>query len=227
MTMLKVPAAMVGRVRAGLHSVLGEAAQEIDLATLESSREVDGELYTEMLARFDRTRALLDAIGWVETAPVVPVQLDLGVHRPALLDALDISLGVADAQVAEAGAVDAERERRGEPPRQQETIRLARELRDFAAVVRAESGQVGSREAEPDRELIALGRAVRGLRAEQKLSVAELAAACNLTPRRIDTIEAGRFDPPYDMLLALADGLGVGAVRLLTRVQAELKDDEA
>jgi transcriptional regulator with XRE-family HTH domain len=59
------------------------------------------------------------------------------------------------------------------------------------------------------RQLIAFGRGVRELRDEQNISVGELAAAAGLTPRRLEAIEAGRLDPRYDVLCALAAGLGV------------------
>ena len=55
-----------------------------------------------------------------------------------------------------------------------------------------------------DRELIAFGRAVRRLRDERNLSAGELAAAAGLAPGRLAAIEAGRLDPHYDVLLALA-----------------------
>jgi transcriptional regulator with XRE-family HTH domain len=76
---------------------------------------------------------------------------------------------------------------------------------------------------EHDRWLIALGRAIRQLRAERNISADELAAAAGLTSRRLDAIESGRFDPRYDVLLALARGLGVKAAELLGRADAELR----
>lgn len=63
--------------------------------------------------------------------------------------------------------------------------------------------------AEQDRELIALGRAVRQLREQQNMTEGQLATAAGLTPGRLDAIEAGRFDPRLDVLLALAHGLNV------------------
>jgi transcriptional regulator with XRE-family HTH domain len=58
-------------------------------------------------------------------------------------------------------------------------------------------------------ELMRLGETIRQLRAQRRLSVAELAARSGITARRISNIEAGRLDPRFDVLIALADGLGV------------------
>jgi transcriptional regulator with XRE-family HTH domain len=83
------------------------------------------------------------------------------------------------------------------------------------------------RTSEQDRELIALGRAVRQLRDERDMSDGKLAAAAGLTPGRLAAIEAARFDPPYDVLLALARGLGVKPAELVRRADAEAKDGHA
>jgi transcriptional regulator with XRE-family HTH domain len=70
-------------------------------------------------------------------------------------------------------------------------------------------------------ELIALGRAVLLLREEQEMSESELARAAGLTSGRLDAIEAGLFDPTYDVLLALAAGLGVTPAALIQRAGVE------
>jgi transcriptional regulator with XRE-family HTH domain len=63
--------------------------------------------------------------------------------------------------------------------------------------------------SEHDLWLAALGRAIRQLRAERNITARELAVAAGVAPGRLDSIEAGRFDPTYDVFLALAHGLGV------------------
>jgi len=80
---------------------------------------------------------------------------------------------------------------------------------------------------EPDRELVALGRAIRQLRDERRISRDELAAAAGLTTGRLDAIEAGRSDPAYDVLVALAAGLGVKLGALVSRATAETKAGDA
>jgi transcriptional regulator with XRE-family HTH domain len=68
-------------------------------------------------------------------------------------------------------------------------------------------------------ELLRLGEAIRQVREQQRLSVADLAARSGIAAQRISKVEAGRLDPTYDVLIALADGLGV---RLSTLVPNEL-----
>jgi transcriptional regulator with XRE-family HTH domain len=60
---------------------------------------------------------------------------------------------------------------------------------------------------EPDPELIALGQAIRQVREERGMSAAELAAA-SVEQQYLETLEGGRIDSRYDVLLAL-DGFGV------------------
>jgi HTH-type transcriptional regulator, competence development regulator len=57
--------------------------------------------------------------------------------------------------------------------------------------------------------LLALGRALRQLREQRRMSPAELAGAAGVERGRIDALEAGRLDPGYELLLALAGALGV------------------
>jgi transcriptional regulator with XRE-family HTH domain len=58
-------------------------------------------------------------------------------------------------------------------------------------------------------ELLRLGGTVRRVREQQQLSIAELAIRTGVDTHRIKDLEAGRLDPTYDVLIALADGLGV------------------
>jgi transcriptional regulator with XRE-family HTH domain len=72
---------------------------------------------------------------------------------------------------------------------------------------------------QPTNELIALGRTVRELREKRGMSAADLAAAAGIERGRLDALEAGRFDPAYDVLHALAAGLGVEAGALVRRAE--------
>jgi transcriptional regulator with XRE-family HTH domain len=58
-------------------------------------------------------------------------------------------------------------------------------------------------------ELRSLGERVRQVREHQRLSVAELATRTGVEIQRIRELEAGRFDPTLDVLIALARGLDV------------------
>jgi transcriptional regulator with XRE-family HTH domain len=55
------------------------------------------------------------------------------------------------------------------------------------------------------------------VREQQGVSVAELAARTNLSERRISSLEAGRLDPTYDVMIALADGIGVRVSALVSK----------
>jgi transcriptional regulator with XRE-family HTH domain len=70
-----------------------------------------------------------------------------------------------------------------------------------------------------DPELIALSMAVRQLREERGLTPAQLAAAANLDRSLIEAVDDGRHDPHYDVLLALADGLGVRPSAIMKRIE--------
>ena len=72
-----------------------------------------------------------------------------------------------------------------------------------------------------EQELAALGRAIRQLREEQSISRSALAQAAEISRRHLDALEAGRSDPPFDLLLALADGLGIRPSALFSRAEHE------
>jgi transcriptional regulator with XRE-family HTH domain len=67
-----------------------------------------------------------------------------------------------------------------------------------------------------DADLLILGRAVRRMREQQGMSVDALAGAIDVRRQRIDALEAGRLDPTYELLLAIAEGLGVQPSALVT-----------
>lgn len=70
---------------------------------------------------------------------------------------------------------------------------------------------------EGEKALIALGLAIREMRDERNMEPDDLAAAAGIERERLDAIEAGQFDPPFDVLLALARGLGIEPAALVSR----------
>jgi transcriptional regulator with XRE-family HTH domain len=74
-----------------------------------------------------------------------------------------------------------------------------------------------------DADLPALGRAVRRRREQLGMSVDELAGATNISRQRIHALEAGHLDPTYELLLALAEGLGIQPSTLVTLAE-QLKE---
>lgn len=68
-----------------------------------------------------------------------------------------------------------------------------------------------------DAELLRLGESFRQVREQQRLSTQELAARTGIDVEQISALEAGQLDPTFDVLLALADGMGVRASALVPK----------
>jgi hypothetical protein len=136
-TMLTVPAEMVGYLRSGLHSGIGDAAETIAQVVGEPGREQHPEWYREPLTHFDRVRALLNTIGWAATDPPAEVSVDLHEHRHAILDALGVAMIVADADLKAAETVSTANGKT--------TIRRVLALSEFAAAVEAQADALGER----------------------------------------------------------------------------------
>ena len=64
--------------------------------------------------------------------------------------------------------------------------------------------------------LLILGRAVKLMREQRGMSVDELANASGVLRERIGAVEAGQLDPTYELLLKIADGLGIQPSALVT-----------
>jgi transcriptional regulator with XRE-family HTH domain len=67
--------------------------------------------------------------------------------------------------------------------------------------------------------LLRLGETFRQVRERQQFSVTDLAARTGIDAQHIRALEGGRLDPAYDVLIALADGLGVRASELVPKEQ--------
>ncbi len=137
MNIITVPAQMVGVLRSGLYSEIGNTAEALAQVTGRAGREQHLESYREPLERLDRTRALLDLIGWSATGPAVAVRVGLPEHREAILNGLAVAMTVGDGDLEEAAQVDAERAARGEAPVREATTRRVLALREFRAAVEA------------------------------------------------------------------------------------------
>jgi hypothetical protein len=107
-----IPADAVLRLRDALCSQLGYVAQELSSAVRERGRERHPEWFAEPVARFDRTRALLDEIGWREHGPEQDAEIDLDQHRQVIVAALSDQLATEHHFMAEQGdAAKTQRER--------------------------------------------------------------------------------------------------------------------
>jgi transcriptional regulator with XRE-family HTH domain len=76
-------------------------------------------------------------------------------------------------------------------------------------------------------DLLVLGRAIRELREEHDATPADLAAATGVALTQIRALEAGRVDPTYELLLALAEALGVRPSAFVIRAEALATEDRA
>lgn len=76
-----------------------------------------------------------------------------------------------------------------------------------------------------DADLLILGRAVRRMREQSGMSADELADATGMSRQRVDALEAGRLDPTYELLLALAEGLGIQPSALVSLAE-QLEDSD-
>lgn len=81
-----------------------------------------------------------------------------------------------------------------------------------------------SKRGQKTHDLALLGRAIRELREQRRLSQSELAAASGVDARRIPDLEAGQHDPDWLQLLAVAKALGVRPVALVTRAEELAKE---
>jgi transcriptional regulator with XRE-family HTH domain len=74
-------------------------------------------------------------------------------------------------------------------------------------------------EIELEQELLLLGEAFREIREQHGLSAAELSGAAGVEEARIADLEAGRLDADYDLLITLAEGIGVCVSAFFVRAE--------
>jgi transcriptional regulator with XRE-family HTH domain len=58
-------------------------------------------------------------------------------------------------------------------------------------------------------ELIRFGQTFRQVREREGVSIADLAVRTGVDVQQINALEAGQLDPAFDVMRALADGIGV------------------
>jgi Tfp pilus assembly protein PilN len=131
-----VPAELVGALRNALHSVLGEAAEEVSAVSVTPDRERHPERYQEPRMMLEGACGLLDMIGWVAPSLACAAQIDLVEHRAVLLRGLEVMLDLADAELADVEAVEARRAARREASVRAATIERVRAQHEFAEAVK-------------------------------------------------------------------------------------------
>jgi hypothetical protein len=109
--MTTIPAEAVLRLREALYGELGDVAEELASVSRRPRARQQRDKWAQHLARFDRNRALLDEIGWVQRDPERDTEIDLARHRQAIVEALTAALESERHLMAEQGA-RAEQQRR-------------------------------------------------------------------------------------------------------------------
>ena len=71
-----------------------------------------------------------------------------------------------------------------------------------------------------EHDLRILGRAVAEIREQGGMSAEQLAGAAGVEFAQLQALEAGRVDPTYELLLVLAEALGVRASAFVIRAEA-------
>lgn len=76
------------------------------------------------------------------------------------------------------------------------------------------------------RDLLLLGRAIRGVREQCGLSADDLATASGVAPARVAALEDGQLDPDYELLVKLATSMGIRPSAFVLRAE-ELRGRDA
>jgi DNA-binding XRE family transcriptional regulator len=76
-------------------------------------------------------------------------------------------------------------------------------------------------------DLLVLGRAIREIRQERGMAVEQLAQVSGVVRARIQALELGQLNPRYELLLALAEGLGVRPSAFVIRAEELAVRDQA
>jgi hypothetical protein len=101
-----IPAQIVSVVRAAVLTELGEAAAQIEEASLGYQKERHPEYFTGPLEQFDTVRALLDRIGWSDSERAI----DIDAYRRPLAKALKDRLAADRSYISDTMIEPSERE---------------------------------------------------------------------------------------------------------------------
>ena len=77
--------------------------------------------------------------------------------------------------------------------------------------------------AQQQRDLLIIGKAIRAVREQHDLSAGDLAAAAGVAETQILALESGQLDPDFELLLTLAESIGVRPSAFILRAE-ELSD---
>lgn len=197
-----------GYLRESLHCELGKAGEEIAAASSRTDRLQHPEYYEEPLAHLDRTRALLDQIGWKQEPH--EVRVDLREHQQAILEALRLEALVVEDQLHDSMGTDAERAQDGESPQHATHARQATALREFVTYVEAQVSTLEpSRLPKVVHSSTELGKEIRARRRELQLSKKDLSDVTGASPEIIGELERDGSAVPLRVVLLIVSTLGL------------------
>ena len=206
---ITIPGPVANQLRQGLALRIGAAAQALEQASLTERRNRTYEQFAKHFQQLDALHALLSALGWEHQPDPAATHVDLDAHRPAVDAGLKEAIGILR-DFTDEGSPDARRQAAAE----------LREVENFKTSLPAMDARAPSPAKDSiniQAELIRLGKTFQQVREQQQATVADLARRTGIDALQISNLEAGRLDPEYDLLIALAHGMGVPVSALVPK----------
>ncbi len=132
--LVTVPAELVGELRRGLRTIVGDAADAMLQASELAGEAQRRESYAAPRELLGEACALLDQIGWEDPPGASAVHIDLRRHHRMLSAALRAALRVAEDEQADARALGSRRADDGKAPAQGAHPHL-RAMREYTAAI--------------------------------------------------------------------------------------------
>jgi DNA-binding XRE family transcriptional regulator len=209
MSTTTIPGPVANQLRQGLALRIGVAAQALEEASLIERRNRTYEMFAEHFQQIDALHALLSALGWEHEPDPVTIQVDLDTHRRATDAGLKEAIGILR-NFADEGSSDVRRQAAAE-------LREVENFKMSLPAIEAGAPSPAKESINIQAELIRLGETFQQVREQQQATVADLACRTGIDVSQISNLEAGRLDPEYDLLIALANGMGVPVSALVPK----------
>lgn len=129
-----VPAEVVDGLREATFAAVGKAGEAINEAAFAKGRGENPKWFHAPMTELEELFALLDVLGWTETAPPVGTEIFLWADGRALMAALEEALGFAEADAGGAARRAAEQPQATRPAEHGAAIERVGVLRKLIAV---------------------------------------------------------------------------------------------